>query len=76
MFELDGSVRPADPFHERGAMVGFDEASSFKLGAEHVEVVSDDSIEILVAPRGSDFCLVCHARPIDSSILACVGTGR
>ena len=60
MLELDRAVRPANLLHKGCAVPGFHIRASSEVGREHVEVVGDDGIELVILPVRSDLRFICH----------------
>jgi hypothetical protein len=51
-------MRAPNPGHERLAMPRFDVQPPSQIGREHIEVVSDDGVELIIPPRRPDFLFV------------------
>lgn len=55
MLELHGLVGPADPLHDAFRMMRLLVRLPAQFTAQHLEVVRDDDVEFVIAPRSAEF---------------------
>jgi hypothetical protein len=51
-------VRSPDLSHEHGAVVGFDVGTAGNLIAEHGQIIRDDRVDLVIAPRSAKLFLI------------------
>jgi hypothetical protein len=69
-------VRSPDLSHEHGAVVGFDVGTAGNLIAEHGQIIRDDRVDLVIAPRSAKLFLIGQSIHLGKGFCATRGVGK